>query len=442
MIIGGWGNYPVVDAKIIGARSEEDVARVLKEEHPLIARGMGRSYGDSSLSETILLMTGMNRILSFNENSGEIVCEAGVSLEELLDVFVPRGWFLPVTPGTKFVTVGGAIASDVHGKNHHAEGSFSDHVTSLDLMVPGGKVVTCSAKTNAEIFHATAGGMGLTGIILRATFRLKRIESAFIKQRTIKARNLDEILELFDEYAHYTHSMSWIDCLAGGEHLGRSILMVGEHASAEEVRKELRVKDPLHLPRKRKLNVPFNFPDIALNSLTVQAFNFLYYNKVLKKITDSYVTYDQFFYPLDSIHNWNRIYGSRGFTQFQFVLPRDGGRDGLREIITRISDRGMGTFLLVLKHFGKGNKNFLSFPKEGYTLALDFPITRNLLPFLEELDRVVMDYGGRLYLTKDSRMSPDMLRKGYEDWKKFEKVRNKVDKSRLLDSLQSRRLEI
>ncbi len=443
MIIGGWGNYPVVDANLVEVGSEKELIPLLKEGGSLIPRGLGRSYGDSSLSETIVSMLGLNRFLGFDEEEGLLHCEAGVSLEEILEIFVPRGWFLAVTPGTKFVTVGGAIASDVHGKDHHVEGSFSDHVVSMDVMTADGKVLTCSRKKNADLFHSTAGGMGLTGLILRASFRLKRIESAYIRQKTVKARNLDEIIELFHEYEGYSKSMAWIDCLARGESLGRSILMVGEHATAEEVTRELKVKDPLRLPPKRKLSVPVTFPNFALNSLSVRAFNFLYYNRVRKRESEAFVTYDEHYYPLDSIHNWNRIYGRRGFTQYQFVLPKGAhGVEGLRKIIRKISDRGMGTFLTVLKQFGKGNQNYLSFPMEGYTLALDFPMTKPLLPFLEELDPVVLEHGGRLYLTKDARMGPGMFQEGYPGWKRFEKSKMKYDKKHRFESLQSRRLKI
>jgi FAD/FMN-containing dehydrogenase len=440
-MIGGWGRYPMIDANIHSFASEEEAAALVRGVIDAIPRGLGRSYGDSSLAENILLTLRMNRFLSFDENSGLLACEAGVSLAEILEIFVPRGWFLPVTPGTKFVTVGGAIASDVHGKNHHVDGSFSDHVVSFDLMLPDGKIVSCSRRGNTDLFRATAGGMGLTGIILRASFHLKRVESAYIRQRSVRAQNLNEIMDLFESHRHYTMSMAWIDCLSGGRSLGRSIMMVGEHATARDC-DSVGITSPLHPANKLKLNVPIDFPAFALNSLSVRAFNQLYYSKHLKRVKEGVIPYDPFFYPLDSIHNWNRIYGKRGFTQYQFVLPNESSAEGLRDILKRIAKSGMGSFLAVLKQFGKGNANYISFPKAGYTLALDFAIDPYLFRLLDELDKMVLNYGGRIYLTKDVRMKHYAFVHGYPDLNKFLKIVHKYNRNHRFESLQSKRLEI
>lgn len=440
MKISGWGNYPKVDAHVSKADSAERVKEFLSNIESCIPRGLGRSYGDSSLSENVLLTLKLNRLLSFEASEGILSCESGVNFKEILDTFVPRGWFLPVTPGTKYVTLGGAIASDVHGKNHHKDGSFSDHLISMEVMTSEGTIETCSKTVNADVFKATCGGMGLTGIILNASFRLKRIQTAYIKQATIKAKNLDETMELFEKHGNYTYSVAWIDCLSNKEKLGRSILLLGEHAAPADIQDRTALRDPLVLNTRRNLNIPVNFPNGFLNNVTARSFNFLYYHNHPNRTNESIVDYDSFFYPLDGIHNWNRIYGSRGFTQYQLVLPYDVSKDGLKKILMSISNSGRGSFLAVLKLFGKENDNLLSFPMSGYTLALDFPITPGLFPFLNELDKVVMDYGGRLYLSKDVRMGSDMFIKSYKNSGRFKSAKQYFDKNRKLQSFQSKRL--
>jgi len=426
----GWGNYPVVESEVLGFSSEAELSERLRAEG-VIAQGLLRSYGDSALSERAITTSSFNRFLSFQPETGMLTCESGVSLSDILDVFLPRGWFLPVTPGTKFVTIGGAIASDVHGKNHHKSGSFCNHVSSIDIMLPSGEVLTCTHQTNADLFRATCGGMGLTGVILRATLRLDPVNSAYIDQETVKARDLAHIMELFESSMDWTYSMAWIDCLSSGSSLGRSIMMRGEHSN----------EGPVNIPPKRKLSVPMNFPGFVLNNLSVRAFNMLYYAKAPSGTARGTVDYDSFFYPLDAINNWNRIYGKRGFTQYQFVLPHEASGEGMNRILGKIAASGMGSFLAVLKLFGE-QKGLMSFPMEGYTLALDFPMKRGLLELLDELDRMVLDYGGRLYLTKDARMSAATLRASYKGLDEFLSLRGKYDPGGRLSSLQSRRLEI
>lgn len=435
MKVTNWGNYPVIDAAVHSPTSIDQVRSIVASSPEVIARGMGRCYGDSSLNSTIISTLRMDHILAFDESTGSITCEAGVRFSDLLDAFVPRGWFLPVTPGTKFITVGGAIASDVHGKNHHVAGSFSRHVQSITVLVGNGSAVLCSPRENSELFWATCGGMGLTGIILEATFRLQRIETAYIRQRIIKTRNIDEAFDAFEANKHWTYSVAWIDCLAKGASLGRSALILGEHAGKEEI--GYRYRDPLKIDRPVTLPVPFFFPAGILNRYTIKAFNEIWNAHYLQQ--DSFVDYEPFFYPLDFVSDWNRIYGKRGFTQYQFVLPLTAPRDGFKKIVREIAENGEGSFLAVLKLFGK-QEGILSFPQEGYTLALDFAVTPSSLQLFERLDAMVMELGGRLYLTKDVRMGKEAFERGYEKVQTFRSIKQQFDPGNKFRSLQSRRI--
>lgn len=435
MKVTNWGNYPVIDAEVHSPSSYEDVRTALLSSSAVIARGMGRCYGDSALAPTIISTLRLDHILAFDERSGIITCEAGVTFSDLLEAFVPRGWFLPVTPGTKYITVGGAIASDVHGKNHHVAGSFGGHVVSLSLMLADGSIVRCSPTENAELFHATCGGMGLTGVILEATFTLHRIETAYIRQRIIRTRNIDEAFDAFEANTHWTYSVAWIDCLATGEHLGRSALILGEHATKEEV--GYRYRDPLRIERPITIPVPLFLPNVVLNRYTVKLFNEVRYATYFQQ--DSYVEYEPFFYPLDIATDWNRIYGKRGFTQYQFVLPKRASREGFKSILRTIAESGEGSFLAVLKLFGK-QEGMLSFPQEGYTLALDFAITPSTLRLFERLDAMVQENGGRLYLTKDVRMGRESFERGYPAAPTFRSIKHRVDPAHRFISLQSQRI--
>ncbi len=437
--IANWGNYPVIDAEVKSFTSVDEAQTYLQEANELIPRGLGRCYGDSALNQKILSTHRFNRILDFNPDTGEITCESGVSLAELVDIFVSRGWFLPVTPGTKFITVGGAIASDVHGKNHHIAGSFSKHVISMDVLLPCGEVRTCSKDWNSELFWATCGGMGMTGLVLKVTFNLVPIETAYIRQETIKCHNLDEIMLIFEESKDWSYSVAWIDCLSLGEYLGRSIMMRGEFAKASEFKGTKYESSPLKLPHKRNKTVPFTFPNFVLNNYTVRAFNYYYYKKTPNGVHESYVDFEEFFYPLDSIHHWNRIYGKRGFTQYQFVLPMETSEAGMKEILHKIAKSRQGSFLAVLKQFGEQN-DLISFPCSGYTLALDFPITKDLFPLLDELDEMVLKYNGRIYLTKDVRMKEDTFKTSYRNIDRFLELKNQFDPSKKFQSFQTKRL--
>lgn len=435
--IANWGNYPVVESKEHSFSFDEEAVQKVKQSGPFIPRGNGRCYGDASLANETFSTLKYDKVLSFDTVNGVFECQSGITLDRVLDVIVPKGWFLPVTPGTKLITIGGAVGSDVHGKNHHVDGAFSNHIINMDIVQEDGTVLTCSPTEKTDLFEATCGGMGLTGLITRVKFRLKKIETSYIKQKQLKAKNLDEIIAMFDEYNHYTYSVAWIDCLKKGKNFGRSILILGEHASINDLNDKQK-NSPLKLPPKKAIPFPVNLPSWVLNSFTVKAFNFLYYGKNFKKEINNVVSYEPFFYPLDAIQNWNRGYGKKGFVQYQFVLPMSA-KEGLKEIIKQISDAGMGSFLAVLKVFGK-QESMISFPEEGYTLALDFPVRDNLFPFLDELDKVVLRYGGRLYMSKDARMKPDMLRAGYPRLDEFTDVVRKYNPHGKFRSIQSDRL--
>lgn len=406
-MLSGWGRFPRQDCLVHVPRSEADLQALLAQG-PLIARGNGRGYGDCALGPAGTAdMRRFNRILSFDAQSGILVAEAGVLLADVIAVFLPRGWFPAVTPGTKFVTLGGMVAADVHGKNHHKHGSFGHCVEWIDLLGADGEVRRCSREENAELFAWTIGGMGLTGIVLRLAFRLRPVESGWIRQQTLPAPDLETAMALFEEHAGATYSVAWIDCLHGGKGLGRSSLMLGEHARLDEL--GARRDAPFATPRRPFHKVPFDAPQMALNSLTVRAFNALYYHRAVTQRGEALVDWDGFFYPLDALLEWNRIYGRRGFAQFQCVIPLESAAAGLTALLRTISASGQGSFLAVLKRMGPG-EGPISFPREGYTLALDFPVNPQALALMERLDAITIDHGGRFYLAKDARMSAATLR--------------------------------
>ena len=432
MTCNSWGMYPIIDCKRRTFDSKSTLKAVLDQESELIPRGNGRSYGDSALNNTVVDVRPHDSVLDFIEEIGLLHVQAGILLADILETFVPKGWFLKVTPGTKFITVGGAIASDVHGKNHHVEGCFSKCVEEFTIMLPDGQTVTCSVTSYPELFKATCGGMGLTGIILDAKIYLKKINSIHIDQITVKTRNLKETFEAFELYGTMPYSVAWIDCLAKGSEIGKCLLMFGDFM--DDGKLDYRIK--------KQINIPFNFPSFAINNFTIKAFNWLYYNKVKERVSKQKVTIDSFFYPLDAIGNWNCIYGINGFTQYQFILPIETSYEGLLEILKVISNSGKGSFIAVLKLYGKANDNYLSFPLEGYSLALDFKIERDLFDLLDKLDEIVVRYKGRIYLTKDVRVSKETFEQGYPKIASFRQFRKQTKMDTKLQSLQSKRVGI
>jgi decaprenylphospho-beta-D-ribofuranose 2-oxidase len=436
----GWGRYPVADCEVYRPASPAAATKTLVGLPDAIARGNGRSYGDASLNVSATIdMRRLDRLLDFDEESGALTCESGVLLAELIDAMLPRGWFPPVTPGTQYVTVGGLIASDVHGKNHHGAGSFSDHLTWLDLDTGMGSLLRCSATENPDLFAATCGGMGLTGVVVRACFRMLRVETSMVRQRRLRAPTLEHALAEFERSLDWTYSVAWIDCLAQGRKLGRSAVMLGEHARASEL-PQSRQSDPLARARRKIRRIPLDFPRLALSRAPVRLFNQLYY--AAQAPGDLIVDIDAYFYPLDALLDWNRIYGSRGFVQYQCVLPLAASRAGLGELLTAIARAGDASFLAVLKRMGRESFGLLSFPMEGYTLALDFPATATSLALLDRLDAITVAHGGRIYLTKDARTNAATVAAGYPRLGAFRAVRNAHGLDRRFSSLLSRRLEL
>lgn len=440
MNLSGWGRFPRADCAVIRPRDAEGVERAVVETRGnLIARGNGRAYGDSALNrDKTIDMRGLDRILDFDASSGQVVAEAGVLLADLIDVFLPRGWFPAVTPGTKFVSIGGAIASDVHGKNHHKHGSFGAFVDWIDVLGPDGVVRRASSSEETELFAWTVGGMGLTGVILRAGLRLTPVESGWICQRMQPAPDLATAMELFEQAQDATYSVGWIDCLTSGDAMGRSLVMVGEHATCTELGDKQREDRWVEQARGKK-SVPFDFPGFALNSLSVRAFNNLYYANGSLHAGSALIDYDSYFYPLDAILEWNRIYGRKGFAQFQCVIPLAASREGLQALLRAIARSGQGSFLAVLKRMGAQDSRF-SFPMEGYTLALDFPMRRSTPTLFAELEAIAIDHGGRFYLAKDSLLTPTRLRQSDSRTAAFTKMREASGASVRFRSLQSERL--
>ncbi len=441
--MAGWGKFPIESCYVYRPETMDDLRIALGDDavDSQIVYGLGRSYGDTPLNKDagVIRFDQFNHMLGFDEESCVLTCEAGVSLDEIINVFLPRGYFLPVTPGTKYVTVGGAIANDVHGKNHHVDGSFSEFVLSFELMLASGEVVTCSREENSELFWATVGGIGLTGIILRASILLAPVETSYIKATYERARNLDEAFEKFVENDHnYKYSVAWIDCLSSGDKLGRSVLMRGEHARVSDLTSKIR--EPLVSPRKLQLMMPVNAPSFALNYWTISTFNQLYYS--MYKDSNKIVDVTSYFHPLDAIDDWNKLYGKKGFVQYQAVFPKvNNPKEGIRKMIERLSSEKRSSFLAVLKSSGPANEGMLSFPMEGYTLALDIPIKDDgLFVMLKDLDELVLSYGGRVYLAKDSTISPETFRAMYPRWEEFMKVKNEVDPEGRFSSSMARRI--
>jgi len=405
-----------------------------------IARGLGRSYGDPALNSggQVLGLSRVDRYLAFDDSTGTLTCEAGVSLAQIIHDFAPRGWFPLITPGTKFVTVGGCIANDVHGKAHHAQGCFSVCVDSMTVLLASGEVVVASREQHSDLFWASFGGMGLLGIVLTATLRLRRIETSYFRHESIYAPDLDAMLNAIDESNDkYPYSVATLDAVATGTKLGRGYLSVGDHARRDELPEKL-AKDPLRISGDPKILVPFELPGLVMNPLSIRVGNAL-----ILKIQSSkapFKHYEQFFYPLDMAAEWNRIYGPRGFAQYQFVLPFENSRRNLRSILTTILSAGELPLLNVLKRFGKESGGTLSFPREGYTFAIDFPIRNNTVALTRKIDAMVLEAGGRTYLGKDSYVEAHMFRSMYPAIDEWLKVKAKYDPHNVFVSDLGRRV--
>ncbi len=416
--VESWGRNPKVKHRTLLQLLWRDALPDFSQvEGSILPFGMGKSYGDSCLNDdnALLLCAGLNKVLLFDKENAIFRCEAGVRFDEILRLIVPHGFFLPVTPGTKLITVGGAIANDVHGKNHHRAGTFGCHVTQFELLRSDGTRTICSADSNPELFSATIGGLGLTGVILWAEFKLTRIASPFIYQHSFRFKSLDEYMDKSrDADSLYDYVVSWVDCTSEGSSLGRGIFMGGNFAHPAQHTLPV-------LPKEREIALPFNFPPWALNKLSVRAFNELFYAKHWKDQQDALVHFDPFFYPLDAIHHWNRMYGARGFFQYQFVVPFDSARDVIRDVLKFSARSGKASFLSVLKNFGDvKSPGLLSFPRPGVTLSMDFKNEgKKTLELMNALDGIISSSGGVLYPAKDARMSASDFQRMYPRWEEF-----------------------
>lgn len=445
-MLAGWGRTAPSASTIVDIDQRELVERGLDSvgsTRGVIARGLGRAYGDSAQNGGGTVVRLHPGPIHLDPATATVTVGAGVSLDELLRHIVPRGWFVPVTPGTRFVTIGGAIASDIHGKNHHADGSFGAHVQSMTMMLADGEVCTITPATDAELWWATIGGMGLTGIVLDATVHLLPIETSSCVVDTERIRNLDALIERMEATDHeYRYSVAWVDLVAQGSSLGRSVLTSGDHATYDEVVdvEPNRADNPLAFAPSSLISVPSGAPNV-LNRFAVRAFNELWYRKAPRSHR-SIESLTGFFHPLDMVGDWNRLYGRAGFLQYQFVVPFEAV-DTLRSIVSTVAESGHASFLAVLKRFGPESGGLLSFPTPGWTLTLDLPAgMAGLGSLIADLDRRVLDAGGRHYLAKDATATPDVIRAGYPRLDEWRAVRRRVDPHGRWASDQARRLDL
>lgn len=441
MTLQGWGAQRRVACDVRLPESAKDV-QALVDRQGTTARGLGRSYGDAALNEggRVLQLTRLDRYLAFEPATGRLTCEAGVSIAQLIRDFAPRGFLPAITPGTKFVTLGGCIANDVHGKAHHAQGTFVTCVESMRVLVADGRVVNASRTENADLFWASFGGMGLLGVVLDVTLQLRRVETTYFRQRSFVARDLKHMLELLAENdAAFPYSVATLDITARGSRLGSGVLTVGDHARREELPAKL-ASQPLKVGRGPLVTVPFELPEFTLNPLTIRLVNQVI--SAMLRGKGEFELYEGFFYPLDIAHEWNRGYGRRGFIQYQFAVPFEGGEAVVRSLLETMTGSGQLPFLNILKRFGPANEAPLSFPTAGFTFAVDFPVRDGLVALTRRLDAMVADAGGRIYLGKDSFLEAAMFRHMYARAPEWAAVRAKWDPQRTFTSDLARRLEL
>jgi decaprenylphospho-beta-D-ribofuranose 2-oxidase len=442
----GWGRTAPTVARLRRPATASGVVAALRAAgtRGVVARGLGRSYGDAAQNAggTVLDMTSLTGIRSIDAGRGLVSCESGVSLDTLMRVLLPLGWFVPVTPGTRYVTVGGAIGADIHGKNHHGSGSFCRHVRSLELLTADGRIRTLTPQDEPELFWATAGGMGLTGVILSAQLQLLPVQSSLMSVDTERATDLDDLMARLEATDHrYRYSVAWIDLLARGAATGRAVLTRGDHAALDELEPGRR-GDPLAFRTSRLPPVPRGIPGGLLTAATVGAFNELWYRKAPRERRGQLQKLSTFFHPLDALPDWNRVYGRDGFLQYQFVVPY-GEEATLRRIVESISRHRCPAFLAVLKRFGDADPGWLSFPAPGWTLALDIPAALpGLGRLLDTLDEEVLRAGGRVYLAKDSRLRPETLAAMYPRLDDFRDLRARMDPGHRFTSDLARRLQL
>ncbi|MDH3669408.1 MAG: FAD-binding oxidoreductase [Rhodospirillales bacterium] len=432
----GWGRSSRAACRVARPERQRDAAAavVQADERSVLAFGAGRSYADTGLNTggAAVLTERLNRILAFDQTTGEIVVEPGVTFRDLLEVFLPRGFLVPVSPGTAYATIGGAVANDVHGKNHEAVGSFGHHVRWVELLLPSGDIVRASPEERPDLFAATIGGIGLTGILLAISFSMTRVPSNAVALREQRVRNLDAFLDALKNEGEKAHfSVGWIDALAGGRSLGRGILETAE-PSNEEIAE-----------RRRKTHaVPMDCPGFLLNRWSVKAFNALYYRRFARRERRRRLAYGRFLYPLDALLDWNRLYGARGFHQFQCVVPFEAGALALRQLLDAVRAGRNASPLAVLKTLGAAGLGHLSFPMPGYTLAVDLPRKRGVEDLLAKLEAITLDHGGRIYLAKDSSLSAEGFARMYPKLEPFRAVLADIDPDGRMASDMARRLQI
>lgn len=445
-LVVGWGRAAPTAATVLRPGSQCEVAELVSRAdgraiRHFVARGLGRSYGDAAqcAGGAVVDCTRLDRVLELDESAGRLRAESGVSFDSLLRLLVPRGWFLPVTPGTRYVTLGGAIASDVHGKNHHVDGSLAAHLDELRLASPVGPI-TCGPEMREAEFFATCGGMGLTGVITEAVLRLIPIETGYMRVQTERAKDLDACLALLAaEHGRYRYSVAWVDGLAAGGKLGRAVLTRGDHARLDDLPARARAEALTYGPRQR-FSVP-RAPAVSLLSpLSMAALNEMWYRKSPRGGVESLQPIAGFFHPLDSVAHWNLLYGRHGFTQYQFVVPFEA-EEVISTVLARLRAAQAAPYLAVLKSFGAAGPGYLSFPAEGWTLALDLPLgRRGLVEVLDELDALVAEVGGRVYLSKDGRLRPELIRTMYPRVAEWAGIRDRLDPESVLSSDLGRRL--
>ena len=431
MYISGWGNNLVVNSNIIYPKNVNEIIEIIKEykSKGILVRGMGRSYGDVALNENIISLKYYKKILELDEKDGLLKCSSNVTISEINDLIISKGWFLNITPGSKFVTVGGAIANDVHGKNHHKDGSFSDYLEEFEIIKGNGEVVTCSNKTNPELFHATCGGLGLTGIIINVKIKLLKINSKNIDVKIVKTNNFEQTIQKFNDLKDYKYLVAWTDTLSKKNN-GRSIIFCGEHSNDGD----------LNYKKQKSFKIPSLLGFFLLNFICIRLFNLFYYlfhkdNQKMKKDINN------FFYPLDTINNWNKLYGKYGFTQVQLLIKKNkDNKDLLAEIINYFRKKGFYSYLTTLKEYGEGNQNLLSFGEKGLSITLDIALGNNFSDVYKEFEKKFSNEYIKIYLAKDSFMSKNFFKNTYSNLNNFNELQKKVNPNSTFKSKLSKRL--
>ena len=440
MNLKGWAGFPKLKTSLHLPNRVAELQPRIRDKN-IIARGNGRSYGDAAIGvKTTVSMKNFKKIISFDKNTGELVAEAGLLLKDVIKMFLPKGWFPYVTPGSKFVTIGGMVAANVHGKNQHKDGCLINFINWIEILNTEGQLVKCSKDINSELFNWTVGGMGLTGIIVNVSLKLKKVETSWIKQKILVTKDLDHTIDLIENNLNYSYSVAWIDSMKKGKSLGRSVIFLGEHAKIEDLKKKNQNK-PFYKKKNIIFTIPFNFPSFVINKFSLYFLNcFIYWQSFFKK-NKKIIEIEKFFYPLDNISNWNAVYGHKGFIQYQCVFPLNHSKDGLKEIFSHLSKQNIGSFISTLKRFGKDSSK-ISFPMEGYSLCLDLKLNDKTLKIANELDEIVLKYFGRFYLAKDSRMSAKTFHLSDKRLIDFVNFRKEKKLDQIFNSNQSKRLKI